>query len=126
VLRVEIERRSPGQALARLIGRLDSQTHQVCQEHLTPLLGPTTKVLFLDLARLEYLTSMGLRLIMTVTKTLARQGGRCVVLSPQPGVSAVLEIAKALPDQAVFASVAEADRYLDTIQKQAKEGASGA
>lgn len=124
MLRVEIERPAPGRALARLIGRLDSQTYRLCEEHLAPLLGPSTKVLVLDLAGLDYLNSMGLRVVMGVAKTLARHGAGCVISQPQPGVRAVLEIAKALPDQAIFASVAEADRYLDAIQKNAQEGSS--
>jgi anti-sigma B factor antagonist len=126
MLRVEIERKTPAQALARLIGRLDTQTYRLCEEHLEPLLGPATKALALDLSQLDYMSSMGLRVIMNVSKRLARQGGKCAVLGPQPGVRAVLEIAKALPDQNIFASVAEADQYFDAIQKQAKETSSGA
>lgn len=125
MFRVEIERRIPGRPLARLIGRLDSQSYRVCEEHLAPLLGPSTKALVLDLASLNYLSSMGLRVLMAATKALARHGAQCVVLSPQPGVRAILDIAKALPDQAVFESVAEADRYFDAIQKKAEEAARG-
>jgi anti-anti-sigma factor len=125
MLRVEIERKTPSQATARLIGRLDTQTYKLCEEHLEPLLGPATKALALDFSQLDYMSSMGLRVIMNISKRLARQGGKCVVLAPQPGVRAVLDIAKALPDQNIFASVAEADQYFDAIQKQAKEAASG-
>jgi anti-anti-sigma factor len=123
VLRVEIERRAPGQAVARLIGRLDTQTYKLCEEHLQPLLSAGTKVLVLDLEKLDYLSSMGLRVLIKTTKTIENAGGKCVVMRPQPGVRAVLDIAKALPDQAIFASVAEADAYLDMIQKQANEAA---
>jgi anti-anti-sigma factor len=125
MFRVEIERRVPGRPVARLIGRLDSQSYRLCEEHLAPLLGPATTVLVLDLAGLTYINSMGLRVLMTATKTMARHGGRCVVTDPQPGVRAVLDIGKALPDEAIFANMAEADRYLDGVQKRAQAKAAG-
>ncbi|HVY68976.1 MAG TPA: STAS domain-containing protein [Verrucomicrobiae bacterium] len=125
LLRVEIERRTPEKPVARLIGRLDSQTYKLAEEHLAPLLGASTTVLILDLSGLTYLNSMGLRVLMVATKTLAKHGGQCVISEPQAGVRAVLEIAKALPNQAVFTSMAEADAYFDAIQKKAKEKAAG-
>ena len=125
MLRIEIERRVPGRPVAKLNGRLDSQTHKVCEEHILPLLGPTTKVLVLDLSGLSYINSMGLRVIMSARKALAKHGGQIVVSEPQAGVRAVLEIANALPDQAVFASIAEADAYFDAIQKKANDGTLG-
>lgn len=125
MFRVEIERRLPGRPVVSLIGRLDAQSYRLCEEHLAPLLGPTTNVLVLDLAGLSYLNSMGLRVIMMATKTLAKHGARCVVSNPQPGVRAVLDIGKALPDESIFVNMAEADRYLDGIQKRAQDKASG-
>jgi anti-anti-sigma factor len=125
LLRVEIERRTPEKPVVKLIGRLDSQTYKLADEHLKPLLTAGTSVLVLDLSGLTYLNSMGLRVIMGATKALAKHGGQCIISEPQVGVRAVLDIAKALPDQAVFASMAEADAYFDVIQRKAKEKAAG-
>ncbi len=67
---------------------------------------------------------MGLRSIMMAAKQARAKGARLTVVRPQPQVLAVLEIGRALPTESVFASVAEADRYLDHIQKEelAKQG----
>src|SRR5215471_19431566 len=78
----------------------------------------------LDLAELDYVSSMGLRVLMKTTKTLAAHGGKCLLTRLQPPIRAVIDIAKALPAQNIFASVEEADRYLAVVQRRVRETGS--
>ena len=123
MLNITIENESAGRVRVCLIGRLDTETHAQCEERLRPVLEGDTRVLVFDLAQLDYLSSMGLRVLMKTTKALAGRGGRCILTRPQPSIRAVIDIANALPPETIFASVEEADRYLDVMQRRAKEEA---
>ena len=125
MLRIDVANQGEGRVCVWLNGRLDTQTYAQCEERIRPFLTSATRVLMFDLTGLDYLSSMGLRVLMQTTKALTAHGGRCLLTHLQPAIRQVIEIANALPREAVFASVEEADRYLDAIQKQAKEKAAG-
>lgn len=124
MLNITIENEPNGRVRACLIGRLDTETYGQCEERLRPVLAGDARELVFDLAQLDYLSSMGLRVLMQTTKALAQRGGRCVLTRLQPPIRAVIDIANALPPETIFASVEEADRYLDVMQRRAKEEAA--
>ena len=64
------------------------------------------------------MSSMGLRVMVNMAKTMKKMKGELIVINPSHPIAAVLEIAKTLPSFSIFASVAEADAYLANIQKQ--------
>jgi anti-anti-sigma factor len=126
MLEIAIETQSQGHVRVALKGRLDSQTYQQCEQRLESLLAASTRLLVLDLAKLDYLSSMGLRVLMKTTKALAAHGGKCFLARLQPPIRTVIDIANALPAQNIFASVEEADRYLDLMQRRVRETGSAA
>ncbi len=126
MLEITVEKQPEGRVRVALNGRLDTQTYAQCEQRLEPLLTQATRVLVFDMAKLDYLSSMGLRVLMKTTKTLASHGGRCLLTQLQPPVRAVIDMANALPVENIFASVEEADRYLDVIQRRVRETGSSA
>ena len=124
MLEIKVENQSDGRIRVSLSGRLDTQTYAQCEQRLQPLLVAATRVLVLDLAKLEYLSSMGLRVLMRATKAMTARGGKCILTRPQPSIRAVIDIANAMPPETIFASVEEADRYLDVMQRRAREEAA--
>ena len=124
MLQIKIEQQPEGRVRVALDGRLDTNTYADCEQRLKPLLTPSTRVLVFDMTRLDYLSSMGLRVLMMISKTLNAQGGKCLLTNLQPPIKTVIEIANALPRETVFASVEEADRYLDMIQRRVSETGS--
>ena len=114
-----------GRIRVQLTGRLDTDTYASCSERLRPLLTPSTRVLVLDLAGVSFLSSMGLRVLMQTTKTMAAHGGKCLLARPQTPVRKVIEIANALPRETIFESIEEADRYFTVIQQRAREEEAG-
>jgi anti-sigma B factor antagonist len=124
-LEITVENQTLGRLKVALAGRLDTATYQQCEQRLHSLITPGTRVLLLDLAGLQYLSSMGLRVLMKTNKAMAALGGKCLLTRLQPPIRAVIDIANALPSTAIFASVEEADHYLDVIQQRAREEASG-
>lgn len=115
-LHLNVSKQREGYFVVTFNGRLDSQTVAAGEAKLAPLLSGIAKVVLLDMAFLDYISSMGLRLILKTRKALETQQSRLIISNLQPQIAKVFEIAKALPPQAIFASVAEADRYFDMIQ----------
>ncbi len=126
MLDISVENQPQGRVRVALKGRLDTQTYTQCEQRLEPLLNPSTKVLVFDLAELEYISSMGLRVLMKTSKTMSKLGGKCLLTRLPPPIRTVIDIANALPPQNIFASVEEADRYLDLMQRRVSETGSSA
>lgn len=123
-LEVEIYPPVNGNHYVAVGGRLDSSNHEELDAKLVPLLahGLHSRVLVLDLARLEYISSAGVRCILKARKALAPRDGKVLVVNPQAQIHKVLELVQALPMDEVFASVAEADAYLDAMQREMLHG----
>ena len=64
---------------AQLIGRLDTSVSQEVSIALQPLLDKADKTLVLDCKNLEYISSSGLRIFLTVRKAAAAKGGKVIV-----------------------------------------------
>lgn len=124
MLEITVETQPDGRVRVALTGRLDTQTYAQCEERLRPLLTASTRLLLFDMAGLDYLSSMGIRVLMKTASALRPHGSRCVLARMQPPIRKAIEIANALPKETVFASIEEADRYFDLMQRRAKEEAA--
>jgi anti-anti-sigma factor len=124
MLEIAVENQPEGVVRVALKGRLDTQTYAQCEQRLEPYMNSSTKALVFDLAQLDFLSSMGLRVLMKTTKTLSALGAKCLLTNMQPPIRAVIDIAHALPRQNIFASVEEADNYLAAIQRRVRETGS--
>jgi anti-sigma B factor antagonist len=102
-------------------GRLDSATFKQLETFLDGIIRPSIKGIRFDLAGLEYLSSMGLRVFLKTSKNLKTSGAKMAMINLQPQIKKVFEIANALGPMTVFESVEEADRYFDIMQKQELE-----
>ena len=56
------------------------------------------------------------------SKALARRKGKVVVANLQPPIRKVFDVVRAVPMNEIFNSVAEADAYLDEMQRQVRDG----
>ena len=121
-LSIDIAPAGNGYQRVALAGRLDTHTYQDFDERLTPILASPIVSLVLDLAGLEYISSAGVRSIFKARKALAGRGGKVVVVNPQPQIQKVFDVVKAVPMSDIFTSVAEADAYLDMVQRKVVSG----
>ena len=117
-LKTIVEKRRQGGYLVRLEGRLDSATAPACEKKLMPLLQENVRTIVLDAAGLEYISSMGLRIVLEIRKQLAARKGHLVLAHLQPAVAQVFEVADILPRTGIFDSVESADIFLDAIQRR--------
>ena len=65
--------------VAQLAGRLDTAVSQEVSAQLQPLIDNADKTLVLDCKELEYISSSGLRIFLTIRKAAAAKGGRVIV-----------------------------------------------
>jgi anti-anti-sigma factor len=114
----------PGKGSQRVAvgGRLDTHTYEDLDEALAPLLTRQLHSLVLDLSELDYISSAGIRSIFKARKALAGHGGKVLVVNPQPQIQKVFDVVKAVPLNDIFGSTAEADAYLDAMQRKVLQG----
>lgn len=65
--------------IAELEGRLDTSVSQEVSAELQPLVDNADKTLVLDCKKLEYISSSGLRIFLTIRKAAAAKGGKVIV-----------------------------------------------
>lgn len=88
--------------IAALGGRLDNQTAPEFDKQIADFAGSPT---ILDLANLQYISSAGLRSVLSALKRATASGGQLVLAAPIPAVVEVFEISgfitlvKVFPDR---------------------------
>ncbi|MDD5627735.1 MAG: STAS domain-containing protein [Elusimicrobia bacterium] len=105
-----------------LAGRLDTMTAPQLEQRVAMLIQDPVKALVLDMANLEYISSMGLRVVLKTMRDVQAKGGVFMVSNMRPEIQRVFEIAKLIPDDSFFTSVEEADHYFDAIQQKVRSG----
>jgi anti-sigma B factor antagonist len=117
-LTVTIKERHERSYLVTLEGRLDTSTYVDFEEAIRPVLTSSPKLLIFDLDKLDYISSMGIRSIVSTRKAIKSRDGHAVLINLQPQIQELFEIVGALPKESVFASMKEADEYFEFIQKK--------
>ncbi len=80
-----------GYSVIQLIGKLDSDTAVKVDAVFTETMESQTHLL-LDLAKLKYISSAGLRILLLAAKRVQQKGGRIVLFSLQPNVKEIFDI----------------------------------
>ena len=68
-----------GGMCATVSGRLDTPAAVTAQQEIKPLLENADKEITLDCTNLEYISSSGLRLLLTIRKEASAKGGKVIV-----------------------------------------------
>ena len=76
---------------ASIEGQMDAQTSPHIEEQLIPALEGV-KVMTLDLGKLEYISSAGLRVLLIVMQIMEEQGGDLGVKNVRPDIMSILDI----------------------------------
>ena len=81
-----------GRLVLGLEGRLDTVTHPLLEARLAAGINGGERQFVLDCVQLHYLSSLGLRVLLTNAKKLAPLQGRIVLAALQPHVLDVLQL----------------------------------
>jgi len=88
-------------------GSLDTNTYEVLEKRVDMILEGNPRVIVFDMEKLNYISSMGVRVILKTRKDLKKHDGNLVVMNLQPQIKKIFEIIHALPSEQVFASTEE-------------------
>jgi anti-anti-sigma factor len=89
---MDIKSRQQGNVLVvDMAGRLDTSTSGGAYDATMSLAKGGPKRVILDLSKLDYVSSAGLRIILTFAKFLQAAGAEMRICNPQPPVREVLE-----------------------------------
>ena len=105
-----------------LAGSLDTDTASQLQDKIDHEIDSTVHMVIMDLKRLEFLSSAGLRVIFKTKKRMESHHGKFMLLNLQPQVRKVFDIIKALDGMNVFKSQEEMDEYLTAMQNKVLDG----
>lgn len=103
------------------VGAIDTATSAILDEGINSVLALKPKVLVLDMAGVDFMSSAGVRTMLKAKKGLEATGGSLTVINLQPQIKKVLDIINALPSLRIFESTQELDDYLATIQQKFNE-----
>jgi len=81
-----------GIRLIKLIGTLDMNgTYSVEVDFVRHCAGANVRVL-VDLSKVNYLSSIGIPMLINTARSVASRGGKMVLLNPQRNVTEILEL----------------------------------
>ena len=85
-MELEIKNQTDQITYLALRGRLDTTGVDEVELKFSSHTVPRGKPLLLDMSEVTFLSSLGMRMLLTVAKALDRRGAKTVLLSPQPAV----------------------------------------
>lgn len=89
-MRFDVVELNPTTNKVVMIGRLDSATVGTVEVPFTASVSATGRSAVLDLTQLEFLSSLGIRLLLSSARVVMRRGGKVVLFGAQPMVVEVL------------------------------------
>lgn len=88
---MEISALAPTQSKVVLKGRLDTAGVDRIETKFVAALVPRGLSAIVDLSQVDFVASMGLRVLISVARSLSRKNARLVLFAPQEGVREVFE-----------------------------------
>jgi len=120
-LNVTVMEKEPGIFSLMPVGSIDTTTAPILEREVDSILKRSPRVVIFDMGGVEYISSMGVRVIIKTKKALANSAGRFVMVEIPPQVKRVFNIIYALPKEEIFESIEELDEYLVAMQRQVLE-----
>lgn len=89
-MHLENEDLDDGVRMIRLNGRLDLEGSDAVDLKLTSLCGTRKGYVILDMSGVEFMSSIGVSVLVRVARACSQRQGRLVLLAPRPNVNDVL------------------------------------
>jgi stage II sporulation protein AA (anti-sigma F factor antagonist) len=78
--------------IVALAGRLDAGATKAAEDGLNAVLGPGAPHLAIDMSRLEYISSAGLRVLLVLAKKVQQANGKVALFGLGPNVREVFSV----------------------------------
>jgi anti-anti-sigma factor len=90
---MQIDNRDVGEAVCIMLdGRLDTAGVGVIELQFSSQVGTAGKPVIVDLGRVSFLASLGVRMFISTGRTLAARGGRMALFGPSPEVAEIIDV----------------------------------
>ena len=99
-------------------GSIDTDTHDIFRQLVTPILTQSTKGVVIDLKDVDYISSAGVGVIFSIRAFLKETGAHLVFCNLKPQIHKLFDVMKVLPKNRIFRSIEEADAYLYAIMDE--------
>ncbi|MBP7866003.1 MAG: STAS domain-containing protein [Acidobacteria bacterium] len=86
------EKLENGWVVVTISGRVDAHTSPELDTYCHARLDEGVTSLALDISGVQYMSSAGLRVLLSVLKEMGKRNGKLVLLKPQDNVREILEI----------------------------------
>ena len=103
--------------LVELKGAIDTESHQSLEGELKEIMAEKTRAVILDMAAVDYISSIGVKVVIWAKKELEKKKATLTMANLQPQIKKVFDVMKILPMLDIFDDIAEADKYIDQIIK---------
>lgn len=107
-------------AMVGLDGTLDTATAPQLDKELVTLFEGPTQILVFNLAKLTFLSSGGVRVLLAARKRVLERNGSCMMLRTPPRIQKTFEIIEALGGLMFFTDDVALDAFLSALQKPAE------
>jgi anti-sigma B factor antagonist len=94
--------------MVTLAGEIDATNSEELHRVLESALEDQPRLMLVELSRLSFMDSTGLRMLLRTTRRLDRQGGVLALVAPQGSVARVLQLTRADQLIPVYDSLADA------------------
>ncbi len=104
--------------IVELKGSIDNDTYQQLENELEEIINEKTKAVILDMGGVNYISSIGIRVVISAKKKLTENNATFAMTNLQPQIKKIFDIMKILPMFDIFNDMPEADKYIDQIIKE--------
>jgi len=101
-----------------LKGSIDVDSYQQLEDELKEIINQDTKAVIVDMAGVDYISSIGIRVIVWAKKEMKKNEASFAMVNLQPQIEKVFDSMKILPMLDIFSDMPEADMYIDQIIKE--------
>jgi len=123
-LSVKVQKKKDGSIVILPSGSITSENARLLDDKLSEALKKVKKGIILDMKGVDYIDSTGLSIIIRAKQVLELKGSPLVITQLQPDVKRIFNVIKAIPET-FFATLKEADEYLDNYIMSIKKKAGG-
>ncbi len=89
-MQFEVQELSPTTNKVVMTGRLDAAGVAICETAFTGAVAASGRSAVLDLTNLTFMSSLGIRMLLSCARVVTRRGGKVVLFGAQPIVAEVL------------------------------------
>jgi len=120
VLDITIIKKENYSYLVELKGSLDTDTHDKLEKEMKEIIDDNIKAVVFDMTGVDYVSSMGLGVVVWVKKTLERRDAIFTMINLQPQIKKLFDLMKLTPNIKIH-DIPAGDKYIDQIIKEETE-----